>query len=283
MDTIDLHVHSTRSDGTLSPSELVSYAQKKGLKAFALTDHDTIAGLAEAFLAAHDTSLEVVAGIEFSTEYLHKSVHIVGLDFEYSDAGFIEQLNRFQSSRKDRDKAMIQKMQEGGIEISNELLQAEFKKTIITRAHFARYLVNHGYAKDIQDAFTRFVDKDAPYYVPRKKVTPAAAVDLIWRCGGIPVLAHPMQYQFTEEELKGLLASLKEAGLMGIEVFYSTHTPQNEAFIMRLAKQYDLLPSGGSDFHGSNKPTIDLGVGHGNLHIPYHLLTDLRNRRKINH
>ena len=280
MDLIDLHVHSTCSDGTLSPGELVDYALQKGLKAFALTDHDTIAGLAQAFLAAAHTPMEVVAGIEFSTDYHHKGIHIVGLDLEYMDSGFRAELQRFQNSRRIRNEQMVQKMQADGVQISMERLQEIFGESIVTRAHLARYLADNGYAADIADAFARFVNKGGRYYVPRQKVTPHQAVDLIFQCGGIPVLAHPMQYQLSGSELDELIVSLKEVGLIGIEVFYSTHRAADEAWLGRLADRHVLLPSGGSDFHGSNKPSIDLGTGCGNLCIPYECLANLRGRRK---
>lgn len=280
MDLVDLHVHSNCSDGTFTPSELVSYALEKGLKAFALTDHDTVAGLPEAFAAAEGTPLEVIAGIEFSTEYHGKDIHIVGLDIAYDSAEFLEQLLRFQDSRDIRNEKMIRKMQEDGIDISHRQMELAFGDAVWTRAHFARYLMDHGYVAEMPEAFEKYIGDTCPYFVPREKVTPVQAVHLIYRTGGIPVLAHPLLYHLAEADLCGLVTSLKKAGLMGIEAVYSTHSVLEENLVRRLAKQYGLLISGGSDFHGSNKPRIDLGTGRGNLRIPYHILNNLRSRRK---
>lgn len=279
METIDLHVHSNCSDGTLSPSGLVSYALEKGLGAFALTDHDTVAGLPEAFTAADGTAVEVIAGIEFSTEYHGKDIHIVGLDIDYQSTYFCEQLTRFQNSRDIRNEKMIRKMQEGGIDISHEQMEAAFGDAVWTRAHFARYLMEHGYVTEMPEAFARYIGDTCPYFVPREKVTPVQAVHLISSTGGIPILAHPMLYRLPENEMDTLLSSLKKAGLIGIEAIYSTHSALDENLVRQMAKQHGLLISGGSDFHGSNKPYIDLGVGRGNLCIPYHILTNLRKRR----
>lgn len=279
MDTIDLHVHSSCSDGTLSPTELTAYALKKGLRAFALTDHDTVDGLAKAIEAASGTSLEVVPGIEFSTRYQDREIHIVGLDFDYTSREFTEALRRFQDSRSERNKKMIRKMQEDGIDISCHQMREAFGEAVWTRAHFARYLMEHGYVSEMREAFSRFIGEGCPYYTPREKVSPAQAVHLIRRCGGIPVLAHPMLYRLSESELSALLRELKKAGLIGIEAIYSTHTASEENLVRLLARQHNILISGGSDFHGANKPSIDLGTGRGNLSIPYHILTNLRNRR----
>ncbi len=276
---IDLHVHSSCSDGTFSPAELVSYAREKGLAAFALTDHDTTAGLAEASAAAEGTGMEIIPGIEFSTEYCGRDIHIVGLDIDFEHPEFVEQLHDFRDSRNVRNRKMIRRLQEGGIDISEYRMRESFGDAVWTRAHFARYLMDHGYVREMKEAFEHYVGDHCPYYVPREKVTPAQAVDLIFRTGGIPILAHPMQYHLDEEGIRLLLSSLKEAGLMGTEAIYSTHSAEEESMIRRLTDDLDLLISGGSDFHGSNKPHIDLGCGRGNLVIPYEILQQLRDRR----
>lgn len=277
---IDLHVHSDCSDGTFRPSELVDYALQKNLAAFALTDHDTTAGLEEAFQAAEGTSLEVIAGIEFSTEYHGRDIHIVGLDIDYQHPGFISQLQCFRDSRNIRNEKMIQRLHDGGIDISVAQMQEAFGDAVWTRAHFARYLLEHGYVKEMSEAFERYIGEHCPYFVPREKVTPAQAVNLIFRTGGIPVLAHPMLYHLDADDMDELLISLKKSGLMGIETLYSTHSASEERLVRQLAKTHGLLISGGSDFHGSNKPHIDLGCGRGNLNIPYEILKNLRDRRK---
>lgn len=279
---IDLHVHSNCSDGTFSPSDLVAYALKKKLAAFALTDHDTTAGLQEAIHAAEGTGLEVIPGIEFSTEYQGKDIHIVGLDIDYQSDFFQSRLYEFKSSRDLRNKKMIAKLQEYQIAISWDNMKEMFGDAMWTRAHFAKYLMEKGYVSDIDDAFTRFVGDHAPCFVPREKVTPMDAVRLIRQCSGIPVLAHPLLYHMSSQELGVLADQLKENGLIGIEAIYSTHVGYQEDEMRRFARHHGLCISGGSDFHGSIKPSIDLGCGRGNLKIPYELLVTMRECAKEN-
>lgn len=280
MEMIDLHTHSDCSDGTLSPEELVAYAIKKGLRAIALTDHDTTAGLFRARTAAQGTNLEIVSGIEFSTEYQGKDIHIVGLDIKDTLPEFTEQLCRFRESRNLRNDKMIAKMQAYGFDISHEKMQMAFGDAVWTRAHFARYLLDAGIVSDMKEAFENYIGEGKPCFVPREHVTPMQAVRLIAECGGIAVLAHPMLYRLSEKQMHELLGSLKKAGLVGIEAIYSTHSQQEESLVRLLAKRYGLQISGGSDFHGNNKPTIDLGCGRGNLKIPYTVLANLRAGRK---
>lgn len=279
MKTIDLHVHSSCSDGTMTPRELTGYAIKKGLSAYALTDHDTTAGLSEAIAAARGTSLEVIPGIEFSTEYHGRDIHIVGLDIAFEDPYFQTQLARFQDSRRIRNDKMIRKLAEHGVDISGRQMREVFGSAVWTRAHFARYLMEHGYVRDMPQAFETYIGDACPCFVPREKVTPAQAVRLISETGGIPVLAHPMLYRLSEAELNTLLKELKAAGLLGVEALYSTHSPDDERLVRHLARAHGLLISGGSDFHGSNKPHIDLGSGLGTLTVPQTVLEELRKAR----
>jgi hypothetical protein len=280
MKYIDLHVHSNCSDGTVSPADLVALAKKKGLSAIALTDHDTIDGLSALFEAAKDENLEVISGIEFSTQFRGKDVHIVGLDFDYQLPEFCQKLVRFQNSRDSRNAKMIELLRGEGIHITWEDMEREYPDAVWTRAHFGKYLLEHGYVSDISEAFSRYLGDDAPCFIPREKVTPIQAVELIRLAGGIPVLAHPMLYHLDDEAMDDLIVSMKEVGLIGIEGLYSTYSPEEEAHVAMLAKKHDLVLSGGSDFHGTVKPTIDLGTGKGNLKIPYEFLTNLRAARE---
>ena len=276
---VDLHVHSTRSDGTFTPTELVDYAIEKGLSAFALTDHDTTDGLAEALEYATDKGIEVVPGIEFSTEYESKDIHILGLYIDYNKKEFKEQVQAFIDSRILRNQKMCKNLQGAGIDITYEALLAEFPNATITRAHYARFLLDRGYVKSLPEAFDRYVGDHCPYFVPREKVTPAQAVKLILKADGIPILAHPTLYHMSDRRLDKLVAELKEAGLVGIEAIYSTYTTAEERQMRTLASRYNLLISGGSDFHGKNKPKLDLAVGYGKLHIPASVLDDLKKSR----
>lgn len=283
---VDLHVHSNRSDGTYSPTELVDYAIEKGLTAFALTDHDTVDGLDEAIeyadklkasKAFSGTVPEVIPGIELSTEYEGRDIHIVGLNIDYRNDEFTRYLKDFVESRDNRNRKMCSLLCEAGIDISYEKLLEEFPDSVITRAHYARYMLNHGYIKSIKEAFDRYVGDHCPYFVPREKVSPAQAVNLILSAGGIPILAHPILYHMSDARLDRLVAELKSEGLVGIEAIYSTYNTSEERQIRNLAKKYNLLISGGSDFHGANKPGLDLAVGYGKLYVPDSVWAEIKN------
>ncbi len=290
MKPIDLHVHSTRSDGTYSPTQLVDYALEKGLVAFALTDHDSIDGLDEAITYAealrHTNPYvpEVIPGIEFSTEYEGKDVHIVGLYIDYKAPDFQKYLVDFVNSRTLRNQKMCKLLQSGaGMDITYEKLLETFPNCVVTRAHYARYMMSKGYVKSITEAFERYIGDNAPYYIPREKVTPAQAIRLILSVGGIPVLAHPLLYGMGKARLDALVAKLKEAGLMALEAIYSTYTAGEEREMRALAKKHGLCISGGSDFHGDNKPKLDLGTGYGSLYVPYEVLTNLISKKTGDH
>lgn len=285
---IDLHVHSTCSDGSFTPKELVEYALTHDISAFALTDHDTVDGLDDAISHAatlsgkvceknpDGKSLEVVPGIEFSTEYEGKDVHIVGLFIDYKSEIFQRHITEFVRSRDTRNEKMCTLLQEHGIDITYEKLQQIFPGAVITRAHYGRYLLENGYVKSISEAFDRYVGDHAPCFIPREKVTPEGAVSLIRAVGGIPVLAHPVLYRMSDTRLETLVAKLKDTGLLAIEAIYSTYTPAETRKMHGLAKKYDLAVSGGSDFHGTNKPGLSFGTGYGKLYIHEDILENLR-------
>lgn len=282
MKAVDLHTHSDKSDGSLVPAELVDYAIAKGLAAVALTDHDTIDGLDEAvaharsLMQAGQPSIEVIPGIEFSTKYEEKDVHIVGLYIAYNAPAFQAKLREFVDSRINRNIKMCRNLQEAGIDITYEKLQARNPDAVITRAHYASYLFENGYVKSRQDAFAIYLGDHTKYFVPREKVTPVQAVSLILQAGGVPILAHPPLYHMENDQLDKLVSDLKAAGLMGIEALYSSYTQQDERDMRRLADKYDLLLSGGSDFHGVNKPGLDLGTGYGKLFVPEEFLDKIK-------
>lgn len=286
MRPVDLHTHTSKSDGSLSPAQLVDYAVEKGLAAVAITDHDTTDGLDEALSYAATLAqkgapcTEVIPGIEFSTQYEQKDVHIVGLYISYDTPSFQDRLNAFVNSRINRNHKMCENLQGAGIDITFDKLQAENPGAVITRAHYASYLLEHGYVKSRPDAFLQYLGDHTKYFVPREKVTPAQAVELILQAGGVPILAHPTLYHMGTDRLCTLVASLKESGLMGIEAFYSTYTPQDEREMRRIADKYGLLLSGGSDFHGANKPNLDLGTGYGRLFVPEEVLDRIKDAAK---
>ncbi len=283
---IDLHVHSTASDGSYSPKELVDYAIEKGLTAFALTDHDSVAGLDEAITYADELRKtqedvpEVIPGIEFSTEYDGKDIHIVGLYIDYKSETFQKHLGDFVHSRDVRNEKMCELLRSGaGMDISYEKLQTAFPGSVITRAHYAKYMLEKGYVKSMKEAFERYIGDHCPYFLPREKITPSDAIRLILAVGGIPVLAHPVLYGMGKQQLDKLVGELKQAGLLALEAVYSTYTPSDERDMRALAAKYDLAISGGSDFHGSNKPDLDLGIGYGHLFIHQEILNHLQQFR----
>ncbi len=287
---IDLHVHSHYSDGSCSPKELVEYAATHGITAFALTDHDTIAGLDEAIAHARvfcekcgQTSginpVEVVPGVELSTEYNGRDVHIIGLFIDYQDIVFQNQIHTFMSAREERNIKMCARFEERGISIPITELKASAPGAVITRAHYAQYLLDRGYVKSHKEAFERYLGDHAPCFVPRDKVSPEQAISLIRATHGIPVLAHPVLYHMSNAELEALVGRLKEAGLMAIEAIYSTYSSSDTRQMQVIAKKYDLLLSGGSDFHGSTKSGLQFGTGYGSLYIHEDILDKLRAAR----
>ena len=281
MKFIDLHVHSNKSDGSFSPRELVSYALEKGLSAFALTDHDTIDGIAEVMEASEDTDVETIPGIELSTVNEGRDVHILGLFIDTGNQDFLSYLEHFQNSRRLRNEKMCRKLSEGlSIDLTFEKLQSAFPDAVITRSHYARYLKDTGVVKSAAEAFERYIGDHCPYFIPREKVTPEQGIDLIKKAGGIAVLAHPILYRMSSRKLDALTGRLKESGLDGIEAIYTTYSPSEESQIKDLAKKYDLLISGGSDFHGVNKVNTDLATGRGNLFVPYDYLTMMKDYLK---
>ena len=314
MNIVDLHVHSNKSDGSMSPSRLVGLAAEKGLCAFALTDHDTTEGIPEAMEAARqynvalaegripalpnmqpgrtaafsDSSpggvpplpLEVIPGIEFSTEYQGKDIHILGLYIDYEASFFKAHIKAFVDSRILRNQKMCANLQGAGIDISYEKLLEAYPGSVITRGHYARYMLEHGYVKNIPEAFEKYIGDHSKYYVPREKVTPSQAIHLILKAGGLPILAHPPLYHMSDAALDTLVNLLTEDGLVGIEAIYSTYQPSDERQMRSLAKKYGLCISRGSDFHGATKPNLEMATGYGSLCIPEDVLLELKIRRK---
>lgn len=277
---IDLHVHSTASDGTNTPTELVALAKEAGLSAFALTDHDTIQGLAEARRAAKTAGIELVPGIELSTDYGGSEVHILGYYFDEQNPGFLQKLNEFINSRDLRNEKMTVLLQKEGFDITMEELIKENPDSVITRAHFARYLVEHGMVKDRETVFSKYIGDDCRCYVPREKIDPFEAVRLIQLGGGVAFFAHPVLCHMNFDRLKRFIRDLKDCGLTGIEAIYSANSSGDERNLKQIAKDYNLLTSGGSDYHGENKPYIKLGVGRGNLCIPDEILDTIKKTAK---
>ena len=283
MNIMDLHVHSTRSDGSFTPCELVDYAIEKGLIAFALTDHDTVDGIEEAISYASSKPVRVIPGIELSSEYEGRDIHIVGLMIDYQSTELKKNLKHFVQSREERNIKMCKLLTLYGVPVTYSELKSKFKESVITRAHYARYMLDKGYVKSLTEAFERYIGDHSPCYVPREKITPQDAISLILNANGIPILAHPLLYHMSDERLQFLITQLKKTGLIGMEAIYSTYSPADERKMKELAERNGLCISGGSDFHGAAKPRIDLATGFGKLVIPEEILTNLLTKHKDKH
>lgn len=275
MNNVDLHTHSNKSDGSLSPSDLIKLAKDKGLSAIALTDHDTTDGLDEAIAMGEKLGIRVIPGVELSCEYQGRDVHIVGLNINHKDADFVATLKDFVDSRDLRNRKMCQKLTEAGLIVDYDELMETFGESVITRAHYARFMLSKGYIKSLPEAFERYIGDNSPCYIPREKVTPTQGIQLILKAGGIPVLAHPLLYKMGKDRLDILVTELKEAGLVALEALYCTYTPSDEREMKALADRHGLLISGGSDFHGAAKPGLELGTGYGKLFVPVDVLDKL--------
>lgn len=245
---VDLHMHSTYSDGTLKPAELIAKIGKTTLKVIALTDHDTTQGLDEATAAAKAfPHLTIIPGVEISTEIEGGEVHILAYYVNKADAGFQKELERFRASRYERGQKMVEKLAELGMPLSWKRVLEIAGDGAVGRPHVARALIEKGYVASHQEAFDKYLAKGQPAYVEREKLTPEEAIGLAVRNGALPVLAHPVYVK----EVEKIIPSLKAAGLVGMEVYYSTYSEADTARFKMLADQHGLVPCGGSDYHGN--------------------------------
>lgn len=279
MGFIDLHIHSTASDGTLTPTEVVKEAKKQNLAAMALTDHDTVAGIPEAMQAAISENIILIPGIELSCHAFGKEIHMLGYFLDYEDTVFLERLEELRINRANRNNRMLAAFQEDGFPITMEKLQHGNPDTVITRAHFARVLVEEGIVSSKDAAFKKYLGAGKKYYLPRSEIKPADALKYIKEAGGVAVLAHPFEYQLSKKDLIALIEELKELGLGGIEAYHSSHYQQQSAYLREMSRRYHLAATGGSDFHGSNKPDIQIGIGRGSLRVHESLLEELACQR----
>ena len=280
---IDLHVHSTCSDGTLTPEELVLRGLKNDLVAFALTDHDTVDGVARAIRKAEelDQHIQVIPGVELSCQYpvspdQSVEIHILGYNIDHTNPALVSTLKKVAEERDNRNKKMCENLHNAGYPITYKELTEKFGDMILTRAHFAKLLLENGGVPSMDTAFKTCLAIDSPYFVNREYLTPEGAIQLIQNAGGIPVLAHPLLYKLSVSQIRTMLETLKTYGIRGIEALYSRNHGTDEAFVRKLANEYGLFITGGSDFHGDNKPDIEMGTGTGNLRIPVMLLENLR-------
>ncbi len=278
--TIDLHTHSSCSDGSVPPEDLPAEAKRAGVSAVALCDHDSVRGIAPALKAGEECGMEVIPGVELSTEYGTAEIHVVGLFIDPANEALLASLQAFRDNRDGRNRKMIDRLREAGFDITAEAVYERNPGAVIARPHIARYLVETGQAPDVQSVFDHYIAQGASCYVERYKITPVEGVKLIHEAGGLSILAHPCLYKISREELLALIGEMKDAGLDGIEALYSRNKGTDEADFIRIAGDYDLLLSGGSDFHGASKPDIQIGTGCGDLCIPYKLLDIMKKYRE---
>ena len=276
MKLCDLHTHSTFSDGSLTPAELVGLAEKTGLAAVALTDHNTAAGLPELMAAGKNSTVITVPGCEFSTDYGKTELHIVGLFFpEETWRDVDDYVQPMRNAKKQSNLRLIERLQSAGYDIAYREVADLAKSDSFNRAHAALILVRKGYAADINDAFKRLLSTKSGNYIPPRRIDAFETVRFIREHGAAAVLAHPL-LNLDEKGLEAFLPAAKEYGLTGIETRYSKFSDKETETLERLAEKYGLLQSGGSDYHGAAKPTLHLGTGYGNLRVPFDFFEALK-------
>ncbi|HZS10900.1 MAG TPA: PHP domain-containing protein [Nitrospirales bacterium] len=275
MARIDLHLHTTCSDGSCTPAEVIARAQKANVTALAITDHDIVTGLPEAMEAGRNAGIDVIPGIEVSSRHGTSEVHILGYYLDWRDPTLLAHLDGYRQARHRRNPLIIEKLRALGIDITYEEVKTLAGTDAVGRPHIARVLMDKGYVGSSKEAFDRYLADGAAAHVPRELPSPAEAIQIIRAAHGIPVLAHP-SWVDGKDGIYALCAQLKDAGLGGIEVHYSTHKPDQTAQYLDTAQRLGLLVTGGSDFHGVTKPDIEVGTGRGQLKVPEKLLEPLR-------
>ena len=276
MARIDLHLHTTYSDGSLPPSEVVALAHKAGVSTLAITDHDITDGITEAMNSGKEQGIEVIPGIEISSRFQDRETHILGYFLNWNHSTFQSWLINLRETRHHRNTQIVENLNRLGLSLSYEDVQATAGSGAIGRPHIAQVLLSKRYVKSAKEAFDRYLADRAPTYVPRELPDAKEAIDWVRSVGGVSVLAHPNWAKEKGEGIQKFCENLKTQGLQGIEVFYSTHTPRQTSDYLEIARRLELLVTGGSDFHGLTKPDIEIGIGRGNLKVPEKLVDQLR-------
>lgn len=276
MSRIDLHLHTTHSDGSLRPSEVLALAQKAGVTALAITDHDIVDGIPEALETGARLGIEILPGVEISSFDGKSELHILGYCINWQDETLLGRLATLRKSRHRRNPLIIERLQALGLELTYDEVRSLAGTESVGRPHIARLLMEKGYVTSAKEAFDRYLAEGRPGYVARELPTPAEAISWIRNARGVAVLAHPTWVKESTETLPAFIRALKDNELGGMEVHYSTHTKQQTAKFLELTKQFGLLVTGGSDFHGLTKPDIAVGTGRGSLKVPERLLAPLK-------
>jgi len=273
---IDLHLHTTHSDGSLSPSEVLRLAGKANVAALAITDHDIVTAIPEALTAGQELGIEVLAGVEISSFDGRSELHILGYCLDWQDSLLNERLATLRASRHRRNPLIIERLQAAGLDVTYEEVRALAGTESVGRPHIAQLLMQKKYVSSAKEAFDRYLAEGKSAYVARELPAPAEAIKWIREAKGVAVLAHPTWIKDSGDGLRGCVTGLKEAGLDGIEVHYSTHSKSQTSTYLELAQRLDLLVTGGSDFHGITKPDIEVGCMRGDLKVNPRLLEPLK-------
>ena len=279
--SIDLHIHSTASDGTLTPTEIVAHARRIGLMAIALTDHDTVDGIRQILQNGPPQDLHFITGVELSTAAppgfpCQGSLHLLGYGFRHDNRDLAHQLGKLQEARRNRNPQIIAKLQTLGIDITVDELDGPDASRQTGRPHIAKLLVEKGVVASFDEAFDRFIGNDKPAYVHKYRVGIRHAIQLIRQAGGISVLAHPALIHPTSPWLlEDLIVELKGDGLQGLEVYYPEHSPDQTRAFRELTRRHGFLATGGTDFHGAIKPGIRMGSANGTFEVPFHVYEQL--------
>jgi predicted metal-dependent phosphoesterase TrpH len=279
-DGIDLHIHSTASDGTLNPAEIIRYATALKLSAIAITDHDTLKGTAAAMHCERPAGLHLLAGIEISAAPppgygIPGSLHILGYGIDPADAALEAALARLKAARENRNPRIVAALNRLGIDISMAEVAVKVGGAMAGRPHIAAVLMDKGVVASMDEAFDRYLGKGKPAYQDKERISSEAAIARIRAAGGIAVLAHPGLVAVGNELRRRLVAELSEMGMGGLEAHYPSHSAEETAFFVALAKQHNLVLSGGTDFHGANTPGVEMGCGEGGFKVPFSIYRDL--------
>jgi len=272
---IDLHTHSVYSDGTNTPQELVALAEKQRLKALALTDHDTVAGVAELISACNKKNIYPVPAIELSAACDRGTMHILGYFVDHTDATFLKILKRIQEERHERNINILKRLNKLGYVLLWSDVKTQQAQHIVGRPHFAAALVKRNYVKTKKEAFERLLAKGRPAYIKHFHYSAQECFEFIRAAGGVPVLAHPATLRLPDDTLFSLLKQMKKEGLAGIETYYAENNLKNQQMFSDWAEKLDLVCTGGTDFHGDNSPDLNIGIGFGKLYVPDKVLDQL--------
>jgi predicted metal-dependent phosphoesterase TrpH len=277
---VDLHTHSNASDGTDDPAELVRAAAAAGLTAVALTDHDNLAGIAEASWAATDAGIELVPGTELSVDWPDGTMHMLVYFLEPGTGPLQDRLKTLQDGREDRNRRVVIALNDLGIEITYEEVATEAGGKGIGRPHVAAVLVRKGVVPDIQAAFDEYLSAGRPAYQERLRLDHAEAARLAVESGAVPVVAHPHTIGVSADDYEQAFGRLAEAGVLGVECYYPEYEPDLRDHLASLTRSVGLVPTGGSDYHGAYKPDIDIGSGRGDLEVADEVLEEVRGLRR---